>query len=461
MSGVLESRAGEVARFIKDNDNFVVVSHYDADGLTAGAIAALTLERLGKKYTIRPTRQIDEQRIKALKGLGENYIFVDLGSGQIPIIEENFESFAIVDHHETLGETKHPHFNAHLVGLNGATEISGAGCTYLVSKIVDHKNVDLSPIAIIGALGDMQDSSGRLEGMNRNILADAVEAGLIKAEKDIRLFGRHSRPLVQFIAYSSNPVFPSLTGNEEACSEFLANLDIPVKDKSGNLLYYADLLPEQRKRLISALYVIGKKNFIPEFLLRNLVGEVYELLKEQPKTPLRDAREYATLLNACGRHEEGLIGIKVCMGDRGEYYHRAELLLQKHRRMLRDGIEFAKEKGLDEMEHIYILDAGTHIKDTLVGVIAGMLYGSKVAGQGKPIIALAIDEEGMLKVSGRANWMLVNKGLHLGKAMKQACEVVGGEGGGHNIAAGARISPKHKNEFLELIDKIVKEQMGE
>ncbi|MCD6414771.1 MAG: DHH family phosphoesterase, partial [Candidatus Diapherotrites archaeon] len=205
----------------------------------------------------------------------------------------------------------------------------------------------------------------------------------------------------------------------------------------------------------------GKKNFIPEFLLRNLVGEVYELLKEQPKTPLRDAREYATLLNACGRHEEGLIGIKVCMGDRGEYYHRAELLLQKHRRMLRDGIEFAKEKGLDEMEHIYILDAGTHIKDTLVGVIAGMLYGSKVAGQGKPIIALAIDEEGMLKVSGRANWMLVNKGLHLGKAMKQACEVVGGEGGGHNIAAGARISPKHKNEFLELIDKIVKEQMGE
>lgn len=455
----MDSRLVPMVKFLKENDNFAVVCHYDADGLTAGAIASLMLERLGKKYKIQPTRQLDEQRISAVKGLGEHYLFVDLGSGQIPLIEENFESFGIIDHHETLGKTEKPHFNAHLFGLDGAKEISGAGCTYLTARALDPKNIDLSPIAIVGAVGDMQDSTGALVGKNREILADAQKAGLVEAKKDISLYGRHSRPLARFISYSSDPVFPGLTGNEEACQVFLSKLGIPVK-RGDEQVYYADLKPSQKKKLVSALYILCKRNFVPDFILSSLVREVYELVKEQPRTPLRDAREFATVLNACGRHEAGEIGLKVCMGDRDDALHKAEALLRKHRRLLRDGLEYAKETGLEERSHCFVLDAGHHIQDTLVGVIAGMLYGAQTVSQDKPILAFALDEKGMLKASGRANWMLVRKGLHLGKAMKEACEELGGEGGGHSIAAGARLEPEKKEEFIELFDRIVGEQLS-
>ena len=151
----ISKQARPVVEFIKDNDNFVVVSHYDADGLASAGIINTVLERLGKTYECIPTKQLDSERIELIKGKGDHYIFVDFGSGQIPTIEQNLDSFAIIDHHETLGRTDKPHFNAHLFGLDGAKEISGAGMTYLVAKAIDGSNRDLSALAIVGAVGDI------------------------------------------------------------------------------------------------------------------------------------------------------------------------------------------------------------------------------------------------------------------------------------------------------------------
>ena len=65
-----------------------------------------------------------------------------------------------------------------------------------------------------------------------------------------------------------------------------------------------------------------------------------------------------------------------------------------------------------------------------------------------------------MKASGRATWPLVHKGIHLGKAMKAAASAVGGEGGGHNIAAGAHFPPKKKDEFLTTLENEFKAQMA-
>ena len=37
---------------------------------------------------------------------------------------------------------------------------------------------------------------------------------------------------------------------------------------------------------------------------------------------------------------------------------------------------------------------------------------------------------------------------------------LGGEGGGHNIAAGARIPAEKKKDFLKDVDSLIKEQMS-
>ena len=281
----------EVANFIKENDNFLVVHHHDTDGITAAAITCHLLKRLGKNYSRFCTKQIDSDRIHEFKDRSGIFLFVDLGSGYIPLLEEHIgnKKYAIIDHHKPRGETSKPHFNPHLSGIDGTNEICGAGAAYLTAKLIDEKNKDLSSLAIVGAIGDVQDSKGQLEGLNREILKDAEEANLVKEFKDIKLFGRHSRPLVQFLSYCADPYLPGLTAKEDECKAFLKNLGIEY-EKNGYWKKYIDLTKDEKKKLISGLYVYGKQHNVNEKTLKRMIGKVYELLNEKEGTELRDAR---------------------------------------------------------------------------------------------------------------------------------------------------------------------------
>jgi RecJ-like exonuclease len=399
--------------------------------------------------------------MKEIGELGDTFIFTDLGSGQLHVIEEELsdKEFCIIDHHKPHNDTNRPQFNPHLSGIDGVTEVSGAGMAYLVAREFSEKNKDLAKLAVVGAIGDMQDiAHGKFIGLNVEILKDGIEVGEVAVGKDLTLFGRNSRPLTQFLSYSTDPFLPGLTANEGACRDFLHSLGLPLRT-GERWNYYVDLDGDQKKRLISGLYVYGKQHRVPEESLKRLVGDVYEFSKELERTELRDAKEFSTLLNACGRHDKTEIGVKVCMGDRGKALEEARALLLAHRRMLRDGIEWAQENVIDEYKNMYVIDAGDKIKDTLIGVIAGMLYGTNVIKNDKPVMAATVDEDGELKISGRATMHLVRNGLDLGEAMKEAAEKLGGEGGGHTVAAGARVKPSLKKEFLVDVDKIIGKQM--
>jgi RecJ-like exonuclease len=419
------------------------------------------LKRLGKKYDRLCIKQIEVNRVPEFKDKSDTFLFVDMGSGQIPLLEENIgdKKFAIIDHHNPQGETQKPHFNCHLSGIDGTNEVSGAGCAYLVAKEIDPNNKDLASLAIVGAIGDIQDSKGRLEGLNREILKDAEELGIIKEMKDIRFFGRHSRILIKFLSYCSTPYLPGLTAKEEECRAFLKNLGIEF-EKDGYWRKYVDLTEDEKKRLISGLYVYGIQHNVPKKFLKTMVGTVYELPKEKEGTELRDAREFATLLNACGRQGETEIGVEVCMGDRDEFYKKAKNLLQRHRKMLRDGIQWAQDNGTQDFEYMHVLNGENHIKDTLIGIVAGMLYGAGVISRDKPVIGVAVDENNKLKISSRGTWPLIAKGLDLSAALKTAAREVGGEGGGHTIASGAYVPPGKKEQFLKRLNEIIGAQLS-
>ena len=53
-------RAREIAEIICCAKQVHIVTHIDADGITAGAIAVETLKRLGKKYSIEFIKQLDK-----------------------------------------------------------------------------------------------------------------------------------------------------------------------------------------------------------------------------------------------------------------------------------------------------------------------------------------------------------------------------------------------------------------
>lgn len=449
-----------IADKLKAEKKLTVVGHYDADGLASTAVLVKALRRAGVETDFINTRQMDSDHINEVNSISNPLVFVDMGSGQIELLEKEIKNtFYVIDHHPPVKETDNQ-VNPFHYQINGTRELSATGAAYFVAKAMDPANADLSPIGIIGAVGDMQDMHGGLVGANREIVKDAEKIGLLHAHKNLTLFGRQSRPLPKMLEYCSEPLLPGLTGNYIACAKFIEQLGIELKDPvGGEVRHYVDLSHEERQKLTSALYMLLVDCHAPHLVLDMLIGEVYEFPKEKPKTELRDAKEFATVLNACGRHEKGEIGVAVCMGDRAEAWSRAKSLLEKHRKELREGLEWVKANGIQEEEHIYWFDASGVIRETLVGVIAGMSYGAMQVKTSKPIIAFGLTDEGELKISGRGNYNLVRAGLKLGEGLREATKPLGGEGGGHDVAAGAKIPPDKKDEFLKAMNDIVGRQL--
>jgi RecJ-like exonuclease len=211
--------------------------------------------------------------------------------------------------------------------------------------------------------------------------------------------------------------------------------------------------------------------------IRRLIGEVYLLSDEKKRTPLHDAKEFATLLNSCGRYDKAAIGLKICQGDRGEALRIADDLLRNHRDTLKNGITWVKRKGVVRRQSLQYFHAEQEIPETVVGIVAGMLLGSADANEERnqdeqveydfkvdcsvPIIAFArsVDEEN-IKVSARATRELVLKGLDLSVAVRIASVKVGGSGGGHRIAAGATIPLGKESEFLDAIEALISSQLA-
>ncbi|MFA5931103.1 MAG: DHH family phosphoesterase [archaeon] len=458
----------KMASEIKKRDDFVVVFHHDADGCASGAIAVKALEREGKKVTNICLKQLYKENIPQIRELGKNYLFVDFGSGQLDYLVEEFkEDFFVLDHHQPVvvdGKiVEHKwHINPLLFGINGGTELSGSGVTFLFAQELNKNNFDLSVLGVVGALGDMQDFNVNsvLVGMNQKILEVGIKNKLIEVKKDLKLYGRISRPLVSFLLFSSSPVLPGLTAQEDNCKAFLAQLDLPLKDPfTEKWISYIDLSEENKRKLTSALIMLMAENNVAEWKIKELVGDVYTFTKEDPHSPLSDGKEFATLLNACGRNKRSDIALTVCMGDRKDGYYEALNLMDQHRDNLRRGIQFIQEHGIEERKSFYFFDAGETIDESIVGIIAGMLYGS-IIQENKPIIALAKNKDGTLKASGRGTSTLVRKGLNIGGALKEISSIIPGvEGGGHRIAAGAKIPSDKINEFLKLLEEKFSEQI--
>jgi RecJ-like exonuclease len=82
-----------------------------------------------------------------------------------------------------------------------------------------------------------------------------------------------------------------------------------------------------------------------------------------------------------------------------------------------------------------------------------------IGDKNKPTIGVN-RSEGTAKISSRATFDLLNKGVDLSKALKEACTSGGGTGGGHRVASGGSCPTIRCDEFLTNLDKIVGKQQG-
>ena len=451
------------ARMLRGAGSILIVSHIDADGISAGAIADITAERLGKVRTVRFEKKISEETVKAINSSEEDIVWIcDLGSGYLS--EFDREGIVVTDHHvpdprwrrkQTVLDSFSgiAHLNPHSYGMDGSFEVCGAGMTYLLSKAVDPSNTDLAYLAVVGAVGDFQDSShSGLTGMNRTVMADAEANGDLVVDMDLRFFGRETRPINQYLQFSSDPQIPGLSDNAAGCLQFLDSMGIRGKD-GGRWRVWDDLTREERERATaSILELLGPEQESRAF------GEMYRFPNMPARTGLRDAKEFATVLNSCGRYDDAETGLRICRGDMTALKD-AERNRADHRRHISSAMSYIRDNHLlRERRFIQWFDAGSEIKETVVGIVAGMVLSSGECARNIPIIAFADSDDGV-KVSARADRSLVDRGLDLSQIMKTASELVGGYGGGHTVAAGATIPPGQKERFLDIVEDLVSSQV--
>jgi RecJ-like exonuclease len=449
-------------------DGFIhVFSHLDADGVAAAGVMGKTLYRLGAKFRIRITQQLDEKIIgEIVTDKPRLVILTDFGSGYLDLLNMKIPNFKvlILDHHQVNGASSNPNLvqvNPHMFGIDGASDVSGSGVAYFVAKAVDAENVDLAPVALVGALGDMQDKydQRKLCSLNELIVNDGVAAGLLKVEKDLTFFGRETRSIHKTLATTTNPFIPGLSGEEDKALVFLANLDIPLK-QGDRFRALCDLTDDERRRLCSALadHLLSKGMHLE---VENLIGYIYILTKEEPNTALRDAREFAVVLNSTGRMDRPSVGIAICMGDRKAALKEANKILEEYRRNINKYLGWVNEKPerMRELQNIYVIYGENFINEKIIGTVSSIIV-SGLANTEKPLIAFAnVENEQAAKFSARTTEAAIRKGVNLGEVMRLASEAHGGNGGGHNIAAGAQVPLDEVEGFVGTVDELVGRQL--
>ena len=446
-----------------EEEPITIVSHIDADGIAAAGIMASCLRWLDVPFRVRIVPWMDDEIASELASGSEGpFIFTDIGSSYMDILARHLGTrrALVLDHHPPSGSPPPGwvEVNPHNHGLDGSSDISGAGVTYLVARDVDPALRAFSHLAIVGALGDRQDRfEGReLGGLNKLIVEDAVGEGLVEVSHDLIFYGRETRPVHKAIMYTTSPFIPGITYREDAVLSVLARAGIRVKE-DDRWRTVSDLSEDEKKRLLDTLAAFLASNGHPPELVGQLLGAVYTLVREEAFTPLRDAREFASLLNACGRMERHDLGVVICMGERGRDLQEAMSVLDEYRSNLARYVAWIYEEPgvLEERENVFVLHGGSTISDRMIAAVASIISSSLE----KPLVAYALSpDEEMAKVSARLP--PGSQGPDIGGIMREAASLCSGQGGGHDVAAGARIPANELERFLRTVDELVGRAMG-
>ncbi len=444
---------------VKNAENIKIYSHIDCDGITAGSILSSTLDRLEKDHEVE---FITLDKIDDLSLENELTIFSDLGSGQnVHKLGNSSSKIIILDHHPPLRPMIYDNhvsgefleINSHYYGIDGSFEVSGGGMAYLLARTFGF--YDLSWLGVLSAVGDMQNNMpGKLVGLNQKILTDSVNKNLVDPINDLTFYGRQTRPVYVALSYFGDVKLP-ITNNRNESIHMLNKLGIPTKNgKKARVL--SDLSKQEKSLIFSELLKMLSRE-VPrkyiKYVPKLISGESYEFLEETKYSPLRDASEFSTAINACSRHKHPEIALNVIKGNRELALDEMETLALEHRRYLAQKMDWIREEDrIIDLKNLQYFE-GSEIKSELIGTVAGMIlsYGD----WRKPIIGFTPvngDGDG-IKISLRCSRLLAYDGIHFGNIIRKVAEKCGGNGGGHSVACGAYIPDENMDKFLKTFDE--------
>ncbi|MCZ7392101.1 MAG: DHH family phosphoesterase [Candidatus Methanoperedens sp.] len=421
----LSKRAADA---IIEHDNVRLISHNDADGLSAAGIMCNALHRRGILFHATIVSQFEQSTIELIEKTSHGAVILcDMGSSQVELASKIKEAI-VIDHHKPTGDLNHVQFNPHLVGIDGSSQVCASCGAYLVARQMG-ENSDLAGLALAGAIGDKQGFGG----LNKFILDEAIEKKAVTVASGLRM---GDEPVEELLEYGIDP-YLDITGDRDKIKVFLDKLGV-----KGRL---SQLSEEQLIKFSSALVLkLAKQSPVA---VDSLIGEVYTLNNEV----VPNIYDFINILNACGKDEKAGVALALCMRD-ASVAGEAKAITRENQRTLISTIKKAQAqiKSARNFRYVLLDDSGG------TGIIAGTM--TRYLYPDKPFVTLN-EVEGNIRVSARGTRKLVASGLDLAAAMREASALVGGMGGGHDVAAGATIPKGTAMKFIDIVDSIIENQL--
>ena len=436
-----------------------LVSHLGADGLSACAIMVKALSRENRLHAVKVIQTLDDKVLKefAREDYG-TFIFIDLGSGQLESIARFLQDrqVFILDHNSPQQHPPLPesiiHVNPHLFGIDGSKEISGSGVAWLFARALNPANNDMAHLAIVGMLGHMQ-SRGAGE-LNSSIVDAAIAAGRISVRRGLRPFGMQSGPLHKVLEYSTDPLIPGVSGSESGAIQFLKKHNITPKDARQQWRRLIDLSEDEMKALATGIVLrrIGEENNTNpnDTNSEDILGDVYLIEGETDDTPLRDAKEFATMLNACGRMDRASVGIGTCLGN--TTLKKAALnTVTEYRDEIMNALRWVERNRnsdlIQEKNGYIVINAKEEIPHTILGTIVSILSKNNRFPPGTFIFSLAETEDRSIKANLRMCGD--SPGFDMREILQEmTARISGALADGHRAAAGALVPSDAEAELI-------------
>ncbi|HYA57155.1 MAG TPA: DHH family phosphoesterase [Thermoplasmata archaeon] len=425
-----------------------VIYHYDGDGVSAASSALRAFGRLGYPAQATPLMGVERERMEELLASTPGPVLVtDTGATWLDLFARHPHPVVVLDHHRYAGVPHPPDLPPHVAfvnpldwGVDGMTEMCAGTLTWLFTVFLDPVNWDNAPWGLSGAIADRQHVGG-FRGLNGRLVEEAVRRSIIQRRPGLALYGPS---LSEALTRSTDPFFRGLSGRPPAAAEFLRGLNLDPRRPPADLTAgEANGLGEALKHHLEAAHVL------PEFVA--LVDQERFFV---PSLGL-DAEEVSNLQNASGRAGIPGVGVAFALGDRSAEA-RSRAAEQEWREGILRGLLRVEDEGVNSMRFLRWFESP---ETTLAGTQAGLAMNFLLPPD-LPVFVFSERPPEQSKVSGRGTNRLVTRGLNLAAVCRDAAAEVGGEGGGHPVAAGASIPAGSRDRFLEAADRILSTQLA-
>jgi single-stranded-DNA-specific exonuclease len=444
--------ASRIANSGKKNENILIVSHHDADGICASALLSGFIYRLRGHCQVRAIPELTTQALQKIASGGHDLvIFLDMSSGISKEIPKYLgDRWLAIDHHEMSEEEMSSEriINPWQFQYDGSKDACTSSMCYF---LVENERTPLSTFfAVAGALSDRQDVGTRrsLVGLNAKIVDDDYNSNReISTKIDLMLYGRETRPAHESLANTVACFIPGLTSNKDACLASLRGAGVELKSGS-RWRTVSDLSEDEKQQVLSAIvpHLAGTTN-----TAEDLVGTIYTMSSEDEYSHLRDARDLATLLNACGRMERSGIGLLLCMGEGSEVSLEADRVFFEYRselvRMVQTLMSSA-DRILDGGDYLLVVGDGV-VSESMTDAVC-QIFATLNRSKNKAVLLRTTTQDGDVKVSARLG--RESKSCDLGTILRGIAESTSGVGGGNQNIAEARFSIIKQQEFQAAVD---------